>query len=165
MAKGAGRVRGMTLIEVLATMGILSVGIMALVQLHSRSEISARTSRARMVARDLAQGRLDRLAVQNLEVLPICQGAPTCRESRASLTPDTPAAGPYPCTQYINEASLGTPASQDNATRYRIDTNIVAHPDPLQQPGARLVTVSVCWAEEGGVVEEVRVERLFVPEV
>jgi hypothetical protein len=48
---------------------------------------------------------------------------------------------------------------------YRLDTSVVPHPDPGQQTGAQVVTVSACWTDLDGSVHEVQVQRMLVPEV
>ena len=77
------------------------------------------------------------------------------------------ASGSYPCTQYLDEAALDTPEQSSTGTedlQFRVDTALVEPTATGQQQGAKALTVSVCWTDDQGRVQQVQTTRLLLPE-
>jgi prepilin-type N-terminal cleavage/methylation domain-containing protein len=157
--------RGFSLIEVAISSLVLGVAIAGLTSTYTSSEKGMQDSKARTSANELALQRLELLATQPVDQLPGCAGPAVCQNGFAFTAPAA-AAGTYQCTQYVDEADVVDPsqAGSDN-NRFRVDTAVEDHPDALRQPGARVVTVSVCWADRSGRVSQVTARRSLVPGV
>ncbi|MEM7675066.1 MAG: prepilin-type N-terminal cleavage/methylation domain-containing protein [Myxococcota bacterium] len=157
--------RGLTLIEVMLTAAVLGVGIVALVATYNRAQVGVRSSRFKMSALRIAQQRLEHLATMPIERLASCAGPiGGCRRDRAAMAPVLGNVGNYRCTQNVDGMGFHDPMATANG-QFRIDTSVQPHPDPRQQAGAVVVTVSVCWTDQPGLVEQVQVQRMVVPEV
>ena len=57
------------------------------------------------------------------------------------------------------------PAVGQASGRFRVDTSIDVPTGSAQQAGALVVTVSVCWSEDGRTIRQLALERMLVPEV
>jgi prepilin-type N-terminal cleavage/methylation domain-containing protein len=157
--------RGFSLIEVMVSSLVLGVAILGLTSTYTSSESGMTTSRSRTAANELALQRLEMLATQPADQLPACGGPAACQQGFAFSAP-LPAAGAFQCTQYVDDAEVLDPSEGGQATnRYRVDTAVEDHPDAARQPGARIVTVSVCWADRPGRVSQVNARRTIVPGV
>lgn len=157
-------VRGLSLVEVLVSVGVLGVGVLGVLNLYATSDHATRSSRSDTTATQLAVERLERIAAQGIEALPACPEEVGCRASHSSLRPPRPGAQGMACTQETSEMGLADP-EVGGVGRFRVDTSVRPHPDATQQLGARIVTVSVCWTDDSGYVREVSAERMLVPEV
>ena len=144
---------------------VLGVAILGLTSSYTSTETGMTTSRSRTAANELALQRLEMLATQPADQLPACGGPAVCQRNFAFTDP-LPAAGTFQCTQYVDDADVLDPSQAGAETfRYRVDTAVEDHPDELRQPGARIVTVSVCWADRAGRVSQVNARRTIVPGV
>lgn len=45
---------------------------------------------------------------------------------------------------------------------FRVDMAVSAHPSPANYPDAAMVTIWVCWRDEGGLIRQVTSRRVFV---
>jgi prepilin-type N-terminal cleavage/methylation domain-containing protein len=157
------RPRGFSLVEALVSSAVLGVGMLGVLNVLSFSQSGAAGSGARSAAKELASQRLEALTTMVADRLPACEGTVGCRADETTLRPPlSPAAG-FRCTQEVPGMTFVDPGAAATG-RFRIDTVVAAHPGAQQQAGARLVTVSVCWTDEGGHLREVRARRLMVPE-
>lgn len=169
--------RGFSLIEAMVAAGILGFALVGLVELHKtsmRGTVRAeRVGRATEVARQIAE----QTAAQPFNQLPNCapgagptggQLAPAPNGCRATLEPSTvfSAVRPNGCTFYTDEADV-TPADPTAVAdagsnrRFRVDLAVSQHPDPVSYPDSALLTVWVCWVEEGGVIREINTSRII----
>jgi prepilin-type N-terminal cleavage/methylation domain-containing protein len=169
---------GFSLIEAMVAAAILGLALVGLVQLHKtsmRGTVQAtNTGRAAEVARQLAESA----ASQEYAQLPACppgagpaggQLPPAPAGCRATLGPSAvyAAAKPGQCTYYVDGAAVPTvdPAASTDAAvnpnlRYRVDTAVSQHPDTNNYPDTALVTIWVCWLDEGGQIRELTTSRL-----
>ena len=79
---------------------------------------------------------------------------------RASLR-----AGTIPAITPVTTASTTVNASDyglatDTAGNTSIDTIVAPHPSATQGADARLISVSVCWTDASGAVQQVMMQRL-----
>ena len=172
------RASGFSLIEAMVAAAILGFALVGLVQLHKSSmRGTARATnlgRASEVARQLAETA----ASQDFTQLPNC--APGAGPAggqlpappagcRATVEPSGVFAGVKPgsCTFYVDAAAvpsvdpgLNNDAAVNPQLRYRVDTAISQHPDTNNYPDTAVVTVWVCWLDEGGLVREISTSRL-----
>jgi hypothetical protein len=155
---------GFSLVETLVSVALLGVGIVALLRLHDASISGTTISRARAAATGIALDRIERLGTAPAVTLPECEGPVGCRASTSEPRSALQAAGDFACTRYVDDmGQLDGPAPASG--RFRVDTVVAAHPGAGQQHGGMMVTVSVCWRDEAGALQEVRAQRLMLPEV
>ena len=158
-------VRGLTLVEVMLTSAVLAIGMVALAHTYSRAQTGMRASRLKTAALRIAEQRLERLSTLPVDRISACVGPVTgCRSNRSTLAPVLGNVGTYLCTQNVDEMGFADPTALTTG-RFRVDTAVQTHPDPRQQAGAMIVTVSVCWTPTPGVVDQVQLQRMIVPEV
>jgi type II secretory pathway pseudopilin PulG len=155
---------GMSMIETMIAAGILGIGATAMVGLWTASSSGAAHVEGRTTAHMLAEQRLERLSGQ-ATALPGCAGAVGCRQSRRAYQPALSPAGPFQCTQFATEEQIVDPTTATAPRKFRIDTVVQPHTDPVRYRDASIVTVSVCWTDVANQVQEVRLERMVVPEV
>lgn len=165
---------GFSLIEAIVAAGILGVALVGLVELHKgsmRGTIQAqRIGQATEVARQIAE----LTAAQSLSRLPACapginaQLAAPPNGCRATATPSTvyAAVRPNGCTFYTDSAAVAPadPAAFPDAgaaKKYRVDVAVSQHPDPTNFPNNAMLTVWVCWQEEGGMIREISTTRII----
>ncbi|MEL7368241.1 MAG: prepilin-type N-terminal cleavage/methylation domain-containing protein [Myxococcota bacterium] len=157
--------RGLTIVEVMLTAAVLGIGIVAVVATYNRTQVGVRSSRFKTSALRIAQQRLEYLATMPIGRLAACAGPVTgCQRDRSAMAPVLGNVGNYRCTQNVDGMGFHDPTALATG-QYRIDTSVQPHPDPRQQAGAVVVTVSVCWTAQPGLVEQVQVQRMVVPEV
>lgn len=159
---GRGGSAGFTLIEVLISAVVLGVGLVGLVNLHTASIRGLVKDEMLSVASDVAKQRLEEITTLRASEIPACVGDVGCRTAdRSAYTPDlSPVAG-FDCTRRVEGADVPRVSGAPEAPKYRVDMVVEAHPDPLRQPEGRLVTVSVCWQDYGGI-QELRMRRFVV---
>ena len=157
--------RGMTLVEVMLTSAVLAIGMVALVHTFSQAQNGSRSSRLRTAALRIAEQRIERLSTEPVARLARCVGPVTgCRTNRSTLAAPLGNVGSYRCTQSVDGMDFHDPTAASQG-RFRVDTAVQAHPDPRQQVGALVIAVSVCWTASDGLVEQVQVQRMVVPEL
>jgi prepilin-type N-terminal cleavage/methylation domain-containing protein len=166
---GKGGSKGFSFIEVLVACALLGIGLLGLVDLHLSSIRGLGRGRFVTGAKEIAIQRAEALATQagDLTTLPACPlnaGDPIgCFQDKLSLAPNKA------CTAWLKDADVPTPAGASVAgagtTPFRMDTVIGPHPDTVNHASALLVTVSVCWIDEEGAVEQVQARRVIVPGV
>lgn len=164
--------RGFKLLEVLIAMAVLSISAAGLVKLHSTVVRNIARSEDISVAMDIASTRGDQLALLGTDGVPACgPGAGCVAAGLGGFLPQLagsalPDGTPYSCTKFVDAADvhLANNTEQPAGTRYRVDASIDPHPDAVQ-PGAQIVTVSVCWMDLAQVVRQVQVKRVLVPGV
>lgn len=159
------RARGFSTIEALVASGVLGIGLVALVDVHGSTVENLARGRHVVEATRIAEQRLELLATQRPDLLslPACGAGPLgCREDSENLTAEKP------CTTWVDGAAIPTPSgvlppSNSLQRGYRMDLVIGTHPDGLNHPGGLLATVTVCWRDDDGHVQELRSDRLLVP--
>lgn len=156
--------RGYSIIDVLTSVTVLGIAVLALVSVVGAGSRGRLTSRQRAIALRLVEQRLDLLDARGAELLPACEGLEGCRDEEGGLRPALAPAGAYPCTQLMNEPSLSDPLREEADGKLRLDTIVFPHPDPDQRTVSRLVTVSACWYDARGEVREYRAHRLILDE-
>jgi prepilin-type N-terminal cleavage/methylation domain-containing protein len=157
----AHRRRGFSLVEIVVSMGLLGIGVAAGIQLFDATARSTMHTRSKTSSMQLAEERLEYLGTRDLSDLPSCAGTADCRAGVRTYNPALTASGGYQCTQYAGGQAILDPYDAASTGMYRIDTIIEAHPDPTREPNARLITVSVCWTDERGNVQQVQERRLI----
>ncbi len=155
----------MTLVEVLISSMVLGFGVVALAELMTTSLRTDADGRARDVATQLALQRAEQLGTLPVDQLPACGGLGSCREHNRAYAPARAATPDFACTQVVDDARIPDNVSSLEIGKYRIDTAVDAPGGVTQQGGARILSVSVCWTSQKGLVQQVQVERLVVPEV
>ncbi|MBK6684041.1 MAG: prepilin-type N-terminal cleavage/methylation domain-containing protein [Deltaproteobacteria bacterium] len=163
-APRSGR-RGLTLVESMITAVVLGIGVMGLVSLYGTAGRGVTVSRDQTSALELARQRLERLSTASVDDLPACGGPPSCRQNLSTFANPKGAVGTYPCTQFVDGMDGTAPAVGQASGRFRIDTSIDVPSGSAQQAGALVVTVSVCWSEDGRTIRQLALERMLVPEV
>ncbi len=161
--------RGFSLIEALMSTMVLSVGVAGLINMYSSSQSGLRWSRNSTLASHLAQQRAELLATSPLLAAPSCAGPATCRSSKNTFGPPMGSSNGFPCTQYLQETELEAPelltdAPENAPRRFRIDTAFNDPASTTQQSGAKILTVSVCWEDDQGRVQQVQAQRMLLPE-
>ena len=153
------------MVEVMLTSAVLAVGMVALAHTYNRAQTGMRTSRLRTAALRIAEQRIEQLSTVPVGRLAGCVSpAVGCRSDLRTLAPVLGNVGSYRCTQYVDEMGFHDPTATLTG-KYRIDTGVQAHPDPRQQSGALVVSISVCWTTNDGRIDQVQLQRMIVPEV
>jgi prepilin-type N-terminal cleavage/methylation domain-containing protein len=152
---------GFSLVEVLVGSGILAIGVLAGVRLYTKGAERSAFSRSRTAALEMATQRLEWLGTKDFDDLPACSGATSCRSGGGFGSP-LAAAGTFQCTQYSDGMELPDPDTVTDGS-FRIDTVVSNHPDTARQANTRLVTVSVCWQDQSGRVQQAQVRRVVIP--
>lgn len=161
-------------------MAVLMIASLGLLQLHGTIIRGIATSEDFSVALDVANQRLDELAIVGTAGLPVCTAGvngPGCQFGVGSNQYQPQiinAPTGYLCTRFVDSAEVimanGAPVPStanfdpNNPARFRVDTVVQAHPDPALFPEARLVTVSVCWTDPSNQVRQIQSRRYVVPE-
>lgn len=159
-------VRGMTLVEVLISSLVLGCGVVALAELFTTSFRTDLDARSRDVATQLAIQRAEQLGTLPPDRLPACGGGlSSCRVATRAYAPVRAAAPTFACTQIVDDGLIPDDTTTLEVGKYRIDTAVDVPPGSGQQSDARVLSVSVCWTNAKGLVQQVQVERLVVPEV
>lgn len=153
------RRRGFSLLEVMIAAAILGIGVLAGVRLYTAGVEGSSWTRSRSIATNIAIQRLEQLGAQGVDLLPAgCSGPVGCKATQQTF------ASAVPCSRRVNGMNSDVTVSVPNG-KYRVDTVIEPHPDGARQPGARVVTVSVCWQDPDRTVHEAQLDRLFVPNI
>lgn len=139
---------------------ILGVSVVGLSNVYTVTARAIAMSKARETASRIASGRIERLTTAPYDELPSCAGTVGCKADWNLARPELTSGGSYPCTEYVDARGRWSA----DKSGWRVDTVI----EPLslgnQASAASLVTVSVCFADAGGRVEQVMVQRLSVEE-
>ena len=156
----------MTLIETMVSAAIVGVGVISLANMVFFAEDGIAVSRQRTSALEMARARGEWVATLPTASVPQCLVVEGCRVDAQTYAPAKPAAGAYACSELLDSMSNLEPGTSAATTgRYRVDTVVAPHPDPEQQAGAQLLSVTVCWTDAEGQVQEVEAQRLLVPEI
>jgi prepilin-type N-terminal cleavage/methylation domain-containing protein len=153
--------RGFSIVEVMLSMGLLGVGIAAAVRLFHEAQNRTAWTQQRTTGMALALERLEYLGTRDLSNIPVCTGAVGCRASSTTLQAALTSAGGYQCTQYTGGQSIVDPYTASPLGAYRIDTIVQPHPDVTREANAQLITVSVCWTDAKGLVQQAQARRLL----
>lgn len=157
--------RGFSLVEVMLTAAVLGLGAIALAHTHNQAHRGVVASRLQTAALRIAEQRIEHLATIPIDRLAGCAGPVTgCRTDRSTLAPVLGNVGAFRCTQLVDEMDFHDP-NVTTQGRFRVDTVVAAHPDPRQQVGALVISVSVCWTDQTGHVQQVMLQRMAIPEV
>ncbi len=157
--------RGFSLVEVLISSTLLSIGAVAVTSLHATSLREVRKSRTRASAEMIAVQHADLLGTQQVELMSAATcpqgGGPKGCLSGGLLAPVKT------CTKWVDDDDVppptGTRAAGTGSRGYRIDTVTSAHPDSANHGDSFLLTVSVCWYDDRGVAQQTQETRLLVP--
>ncbi len=164
--KGRSRARGFSLIEAMIAGAILTISIVGLARLYTSAARGVAASNAISEAVDVASQTTELFSTMDPDDVPLCAGAVGCRvQGGQAWASELAAVGAFACTRWVDgpavpEAATGT---HRRGTKYRLDAVVEDHPDAAREADARLVTVSVCWADETGRVHEIRLRRMLVP--
>jgi prepilin-type N-terminal cleavage/methylation domain-containing protein len=160
------RRRGFSLIEVMISGAVLSIGLLGVVELHRSSVRGLARGRAITVAGQIVAQRAEQLAgpAPDALTLPACPragGVLGCRlSSSAFATSKT-------CTAWLLDSDVPSATGVDVPSTpdvgYRRDVVIEAHPDTTNHQGSFLATISVCWLDTQGKVQELQAQKLLVP--
>jgi prepilin-type N-terminal cleavage/methylation domain-containing protein len=154
--------RGFSIVEVMLSVGLLGVGIAAAVRLFHEAQNRTSWTTQRTTGMQLALERLEYLGTRDLSNLPACTGPLACRASATTMQAAlSPAASGYQCTQYTSGQTILDPYSATSLASYRIDTVVQPHPDVTRESNAQVVTVSVCWTDQSGQVQQAQGRRLL----
>lgn len=156
---------GFSLIEASISAGALGLLVTGLASMYTRSVEGMRQSESLVSALELSGQLLDVFSTAPADVVPACTGTIGCMDANGALRAPLPAAGTFACTRWADGPSVPRSATQQYAVgeRYRVDTVVGPHPDNTRYPDARLVTISVCWAEPSGRWRQYQERRLLVP--
>lgn len=156
---------GFSLIEAAISAGALGLLVIGLASMYTRGIQGMRQSESLVSALELSGQLLDVFSTAPPEAVPACTGAVGCADANGALQAPLPAAGAFACTRWADGPSVPRSATQQYAVgeRYRVDTVVGPHPDNTRYPDARLVTISVCWAEPSGRWRQYQERRLLVP--
>lgn len=154
----------MSLVEVMISAGILGFGVLALVKVYTHSVHGMSSARRMGVAQQIASQRAELLMTMGAG-LPRCGGDVGCRASMSALGNPKAPVGSVQCTQYVDGPVLPGIEDVNPSGRFRIDTHVAAHPGANQLQDGDLVTVSVCWKNDGGQVHQIQATRLVLPGV
>jgi prepilin-type N-terminal cleavage/methylation domain-containing protein len=160
--------RGFSYMELLAATAILSVGLTALVGLHRAAIDGLQRSEQQAAAAEIAAQQAESWALSPVEQLPACTGEVGCRIAGGSAFADPLSdADGTRCTRWVDTPPVvrADGSQAEEGSRYRVDLVVDAHPDPQNQPDARVITVSVCWLEGPRFVRQVQARRFVVPGV
>ncbi len=155
--------RGFSLIEVMVTSVILGMGVIGVANLFTSSARGVGTSRMRETATQVALQRLERLATSPAAALPTCGGVVGCRATGEAMMPDLGTSPDlYECTQYVDDMGPSDPTARTTGglAGYRLDTVVSPPPSLTQNDDARLISVSVCWTDTSGRIQQVLMQRL-----
>jgi hypothetical protein len=155
------RRRGFSLVETLISTLLLGVGVIGLVDLYTSSSRGMGSSRHRETATQIAVARMERLTTMPLDELPSCSGVVGCRADSYTMMPELiPSAEAFECTQYVSDMGQHDPRTRGGDGGYRLDTIVAPHPSSGQNGDARVVSVSVCWTDGDGDVQQVFLQSL-----
>jgi prepilin-type N-terminal cleavage/methylation domain-containing protein len=151
---------GFSLVEVMVSVGLLGIGVAAAIKLFDTAQNRTRYTRSRTTGAELALERLEYLGTRDLSSVPACTGAAGCQASLTGYASPLGASGQYQCTQFVDGQSILDPYSSISTGPYRVDTVVQAHPNS-NEANAQLITVSVCWTDDHGLVQQVQGRRLL----
>ncbi len=157
---------GFSLVELAAATGVLGIGLVGLVQLHTNAVRGVIQSESISRATEIANQRAEFLATMDPDDLPSCTGVPRCRQGAGiEMTSPLGTVGGYECTRFVDQDDVprGDGTAAQEGLRYRVDTVVGPHPDVARQRDAVLLTISVCFADGSGRVQQVQTRRLLVP--
>ena len=156
------------MIELVFAAGILGVGLAGLVHLHRNAVTGVARSDTIALATEIAHQRSEFLATMHSDDVPGCSGPVRCRTPGGqAFEAPLSAVGGFECTRWVDGADVpeanGVTSAQ--GVRFRVDTVVGSHPDPLRQSSARFVTVSVCWVDRIAQVHQIQTRKLVIPGV
>ncbi|MCK6545024.1 prepilin-type N-terminal cleavage/methylation domain-containing protein [Myxococcota bacterium] len=160
--------RGFTLVEVMVSAGILGIGLIGLVNLYGTSTFGAARAQRLAVATEIARQEAAVLLSEGPDPTgptdcPIAGTTIGCRGTGRQL------AATKPCTVWLRDADVPTESGailrDTTQTSFRRDLVITAHPDTANHPGAQIATISVCYTDESGALQELQAVHLLVPGV
>jgi Tfp pilus assembly protein PilV len=160
---------GFKILEAMISVALLAVGALGLAELHTMAIGGMYAGGRQSVALDIAQQLADQMQGRGAAAAPNCGGSVGCVTGAGQRTFNAPlsVANGFPCTQYVTTPDPSTNptvvGAASNAT-YRVDTLITQH-GAASQTGSKVVTVSVCWQDLSGVIQQVQSTRLLVPGV
>jgi hypothetical protein len=162
---------GFKIIEAMISLVMLSIASLGIVHLHTAVVRGLAASASESLAMDIATQRAESLASKGVGSAPVCAGAVGCAIGAGQVAFQEPELSPdpnaFPCTQWVESPDvsyMNAPQPPDPGAHYRVDTVVANHPD-ANEPGALLVTVSVCWQDMSGKVQQVQARRVLVPGV
>ena len=181
-ALNSARARGFSIIEAMVATGVLGIGLIGLVNLHTASLRGIKASEQRSSGSEVAEAIIEGIISQqalNGANPPACNLGPAlppnagCRNGGLGAMAYNGALGGG-CTMYFDGPPhlLATPPmppawnpwDQTLANPndlYRVDVGIVNHPDAIEHPNSQYLYVWVCWQDENGFIHQVSSERLI----
>jgi hypothetical protein len=148
---------GFSFVEVMISCAVLGFGLLGLVTLYTSSARGAVRGRMTSTALNLIVQRSAELsardAVQLVTQCPLSGGRIDCRIDQQTESPSKP------CTVRVNEQGATTGATRP----YRIDTVVQMHPSRARHPDVRLATISVCWRDESGLIQQMQNQVVLAP--
>ncbi|MBK8014484.1 MAG: hypothetical protein IPK13_24430 [Deltaproteobacteria bacterium] len=155
--------RGFSLLETVAAALVLGVGTLAITRSFTVSQQELSWTRSHAIARNLMRQRLADFSTKPVEELPACAGVPGCRLSRTEMASELGVVGSFACTQYSDGRTiLPDSGASTSEGLFRIDTLVEDHPEIARFPTGHLLTVSVCWRDQHGAIQEVRSRQVVL---
>ncbi|MCB9654764.1 MAG: hypothetical protein H6729_11605 [Deltaproteobacteria bacterium] len=151
------------MLETIAAALVLGVGTLAITRSFTVSQQELSWTRSHAIARNLARQRLADFSTKRVEDLPACVGTLGCRASRTEMNAELGVVGSFACTQYSDGLTIlpdsGTSSSEG---LFRIDTVVADHPEIARFPTGHILTVSVCWRDQHGAIQEVQSRQVVL---
>lgn len=148
--------------------GILGIGLIGLVNLYGASTSGALRARRLSVATEIARQESAMLLAEGADPT----GPTTCPAAGSTIGcrgADRRLATAKPCTVWLRDADVPTESGvilrDETASSFRRDLVVTAHPDTANHPDAQVATISVCYTDESGTLQELQAVHLLVPGV
>lgn len=168
---------GFSLVEVMVSVGVLGIGLVGLINLHTYSIVNLNRAQHIAMAQEVAMQETEFLQTEATSATGSLESVlPNCPVSRATdptgCLDDTKAFAPLKaCTVFLTDPNVPDPNGSftavvapgaSSSSSYRMDTVIRQHPDSLNRSSALVVTVSVCWSDDQQNYQ-LSINRVIVP--
>lgn len=165
---------GFSILEALVAVGVLGIGLLALINLHTSAIRGMKAGADRTVASEIANQAIEYYATQAFDTLN-CPRGPVdgCIPYQDTDGPQPLQFAPQPpCSAFYYDAMMpfsngappptATTEDQANANNMPIRVDVVSrrHPDGINHPNANLLQVWVCWKDEQGHTRQVGTTRV-----
>jgi Tfp pilus assembly protein PilV len=152
------------LLEALMSAGVLGIGLLGLIRLHSSAIHSFRDSHERADATYIAQQIAEVIAAQANGAPPDCPPVspdPGCRQGSSAV--DAHDFAPRTaCSTWYGSSGLPDPSGSFRVDRVVLKPAEERHPTSEGYPPPYLLSVYVCWLDDQNQVRQIQTSR-FVP--